>query len=311
MKVGIIGTGSVGSSAAYAMVLGSVASELVLVDPNQGLARAQAEDIDDVTPFALPVRISAGDYGQLAGASVVALCCGARQRPGESRLELLGRNAAIFRQVVAEVVKHAPDAILLVVSNPVDILTDLVCRISGLAGGRVFGTGTVLDTARFRSRLGALVGVSPVSIHGYVLGEHGDSEVLVWSSAAAGGIPLELLAAQVGHPLTAEVKAGIDDGVRSAAARIIQGKGATYYGIGGAVAHIVRAIRDNEDALLTVSAPAPELGQTHPSCLSLPRIVGRDGIRRALLPSLSVQEHRELERSAGILREAALSVGLS
>ena len=312
MKVGIIGTGAVGSSAAFAMVMSGVASELVLIDPDEGLASAQADDLEDATPFAHAVRISADDYHQLAGARAVALCCGARRREGESRLELLARNAEIFRHVIAQVVANAPEAILIVVSNPVDILTDLVCRISGLPAGRVFGTGTVLDTARFRARLGTLVSVSPRSIHGYVLGEHGESEVLVWSSVAVGGIPLDQFAAQVGQPLTPEVRAAIDEGVRAAGARIIKGKGATYYGIGGAVCRIVRAIRDNEDALLTVSAPSPELdlGQSSPACLSLPRIIGGDGIRRTLFPALSEPEHLELERSAGILRESARALGL-
>ena len=196
MKVGIIGTGAVGSSAAFAMVMSGVASELVLIDPDEGLASAQADDLEDATPFAHAVRISADDYHQLAGARVVVLCCGARRREGESRLELLARNAEIFRHVIANVVANAPEAILIVVSNPVDILTDLVCRISGLPTGRVFGTGTVLDTARFRARLGTLVSVSPRSIHGYVLGEHGESEVLVWSSVAVGGIPLDQFVAR-------------------------------------------------------------------------------------------------------------------
>jgi L-lactate dehydrogenase len=197
-----------------------------------------------------------------------------------------------------------------VVANPVDVLTDLVCHISGLPPGRVFGTGTVLDTARFRARLGTLVGVSPRSIHGYVLGEHGESEVLVWSSVAVGGIPLAQFAFQVGQTLTPEVCAAIDEGVRAAGAKIIKGKGATYYGIGGAVCRIVRAMRDNEDAVLTVSAPSPELGQAEPVCLSLPRVIGAGGIGRTLFPALSTQEQRELERSAGILRESARQLGL-
>jgi len=312
MKVGIIGTGAVGSSAAFAMVMSGVASELVLIDPDEGLASAQADDLEDATPFSHAVRISADDYDQLAGAKAVALCCGARRREGESRLELLARNAEIFRQVVAKVVAHAPEAILIVVANPVDILTNLVCQISGLPTGRVFGTGTVLDTARFRARLGTLVGVSPRSIHGYVLGEHGESEVLVWSSVAVGGIPLDQFAAQVGQPLTAEVRAAIDEGVRAAGARIIKGKGATYYGIGGAVARIVRTLRDNEDAVLTLSAPSPELGAGAggPVCLSLPRIIGGNGIHRTLFPALSDQEHEELERSSAILRDTGRTLGL-
>jgi L-lactate dehydrogenase len=306
MKVGIVGTGAVGSSAAYAMIMSGAASELVLIDPDQSLAQAQAEDLADATPFASPVRVSADDYPGLAGAGLVALCCGARRKPGESRLELLSRNAAIFQQVVGKVVAHAPDAILLVVSNPVDVLTGLVCRLSGLPAGRVFGTGTMLDTARFRARLGTAVGVSPHSVHGYVLGEHGESEVLVWSMVHVGGVPLEQFAEQVGCPLTPEFKARIDDGVRHGAAGIILGKGSTCYGIGGGITQIVRAVRDDERALMTVSAPSPELGGSVAPCLSLPRIVGARGIERTMFPALAEDERQALERSAEILRGAAL-----
>jgi L-lactate dehydrogenase len=303
MKVGIVGAGAVGSSAAYAMILGGTASELVLIDPNQELARAQTEDLQDATLFASPLAIATGDYAALAGAAVVVLCCGARQLPGETRLQLLGRNQLIFTQIIGQVVAHAPDAVLLVVSNPVDVLTGLVCRLSGLPPGRVFGTGTLLDTARFRAHLGLAAGVSPQSIHAYVLGEHGDSEVLVWSTVAVAGIPLEPFAKQVGRPLTPGLKARIDDGVRNAAARIIQGKGSTCYGIGAAIAQIVRAIRDDQEIVLTVSAPSPELSGTAP-CLSLPRVLGARGVVRTLFPVLAAGERQALERSAQVLRQA-------
>ena len=304
MKVGIVGTGAVGSSAAYAMIMDGTVSELVLIDPNEGLASAQDEDLEDATLFANPVRISVGDYAGLSGAGVVAICCGARQVPGETRLQLLGRNTVIFKQILHQIASHAPEAILLVVSNPVDLLTELVCGLSGLPAGRVFGTGTLLDTARFRAHLGQAVGVSPQSIHGYVLGEHGDSEVLVWSTVSVGGIPLDAFAKQVGHPLTPEFIARIDDGVRNSAARIIQGKGSTCYGIGAAIAHIVRAVRDDERILLTVSAPSPELGDNGAPCLSLPRIVGSRGVIRTLFPTLSAGERQALEASAHVLAEA-------
>jgi len=163
MKVGIVGSGLVGSSAAYAIVMSGAASELVLIDLNQKLARAHAEDILHATPFAAMVRISAGDYEQLAGARAVVLACGVNQRPGESRLDLLGRNAAVFAQVVPQVVKYAPDAILVVTSNPVDIMTEVVTRLADVPPGHVVGTGTILDTARFRTLLGEHVGVAPHS----------------------------------------------------------------------------------------------------------------------------------------------------
>ncbi len=309
MKVGIIGCGFVGSTAAYAMALGGTASELVLVDLNQSLARAQAEDILHATPFGSPVRIAAGDYPALAGASVVVLACGVGQRPGETRLQLLDRNVQVFANVIPRVLQHAPAALLLVAANPVDLLTQAVTGISGLAPARIIGTGTILDTARFRTLLGEYLGVAPSSVHGYVLGEHGDSEVLVWSSARVGGVLLADFAGQTGRALTDEAKSGIDDGVRRAAYRIIEGKGATYYGIGAGIAKIVSAVRDDERALLTVSSVTVGLSEYEGLSLSLPRVVGAGGVLTTLRPDLSEQERSQLGKSAEILREAARSVG--
>jgi L-lactate dehydrogenase len=309
MKVGIIGCGFVGSTAAYAMALGGTASELVLVDLNQSLARAQAEDILHATPFGSPVRIAAGDYPALAGASVVVLACGVGQRPGETRLQLLDRNVQVFANVIPRVLQHAPAALLLVAANPVDLLTQAVTGISGLAPARIIGTGTILDTARFRTLLGEYLGVAPSSVHGYVLGEHGDSEVLVWSSARVGGVLLADFAGQTGRALTDEAKSGIDDGVRRAAYRIIEGKGATYYGIGAGIAKIVSAVRDDERALLTVSSVTVGLSEYEGLSLSLPRVVGAGGVLTTLRPDLSEQERSLLGKSAEILREAARSVG--
>jgi L-lactate dehydrogenase len=307
MKISIVGSGFVGSATAYAMVLRRVASEIVLVDVNAALARAQAEDILHATPFSNPVQISAGDYPDLAGSSVVVLACGANQRPGETRLQLLERNAKIFEQVTARVVRHAPEAILLVASNPVDVMTHVVMAVGGLPPGRVIGSGTILDTARFRVLLGEHFGISSQSVHTYVLGEHGDSEVLIWSSAKIGGLPLPEFAEQTGKQLTAETKASIEDGVRRAAYRIIEGKGATYYGIGAGLARIAQAVRDDERAVLTVSNLG--LKGDEGVCLSLPRVISGVGITSTLQPSLSAEEHEALSRSAGILRNAASQIG--
>jgi L-lactate dehydrogenase len=307
MKISIVGSGFVGSATAYAMVLRRVASEIVLVDVNPALARAQAEDILHATPFSNPVQISAGDYPDLAGSSVVVLACGANQRPGESRLQLLERNAKIFEQVVAKVVHHAPEAILLVASNPVDVMTHVVMRIADLPPGRVIGSGTILDTARFRVLLGEHFGIASQSVHTYVVGEHGDSEVLIWSSAKIGGLPLAEFAAQSGKQLTAETRASIEDGVRRAAYRIIEGKGASYYGIGAGLARIAQAVRDDERAVLTVSNVG--LKGDEGVCLSLPRVISGVGITSTLQPSLSAEEQEALSRSAGILRNAASQIG--
>ncbi len=309
MKVGIVGCGWVGATAAYAMILQGVASEILLIDLNEEMARAQAEDLLHATPFARAVRIRAGDYPDLAGAGLVVLACGVSQKPGESRLELLARNVRVFEPVIPQVLTHAPESVLLVASNPVDLLTQVSAKISGIPPSRVIGSGTILDTARFRVLLAECLNVAPQSVHGYVLGEHGDSEVLVWSSATVGGLPLLEFARQSNCSLTDEGRSKIDDGVRRAAFRIIQGKRATYYGIGAGLSRIARAIRDDERAVLTVSALGPEDREFGGICLSLPRVVGAQGIVSTLDLSLSSEEEAALRKSADILRNSAGEIG--
>lgn len=311
MKVGIIGAGAVGSTAAYALVLQGSASDIVLVDLNTKLAEAQAQDIQHATPFAWSSRVRAGGYADLAGARVVVLAAGAAQRPGDTRLDLLERNARVFRQIVPAVLDAAPEAVLLVASNPVDVITDMVARLAGPARGRVLGSGTLLDTARFRALLAERLGVSSASVHAYVLGEHGDSEVLGWSGATIGGLPVAEVAAQRGRPLDDAVRAEIDESVRRAAYRIIDGKGATWFGIGAGLSRIIRAIDQDERLLLSVSAPTAEIEGIADVTLSLPRIVGAGGVIATLFPpDLSDEERAALRRSATLLREAADSVTL-
>lgn len=311
MKVGIIGCGFVGSSAAYAMALQGSASEIVLIDVNPNLARAQAEDILHATPFANPVRITAGGYPDLRGATAVILACGVGQRPGESRLELLDRNVGVFRSVTPQVLTAAPGVVLLVASNPVDVITEIVTTLSGLPASRVIGSGTILDTARFRTLLGEYLGVASQSVHAYVLGEHGDSEVLIWSSVKVGGVPLLDFAEQIGKPVTPEVRSQIDVGVRRAAYRIIEGKGATYYGIGAGLARIVGAIRDDERAVLTVALRTTDVPGCEGVSLSLPRVVGQAGAVMTLRPVLTSVEMEAIQQSAHLLRGIAekLSIG--
>jgi len=301
MKIGIIGCGFVGSSGAFAIALVGAATDLILVDLNADLANAHAEDILHATPFSEPVRIAAGDYSTLKGAGLVVLACGVGQKPGESRLKLLERNVNIFQNVVPRVLEHAPDSILLIVSNPVDIMTQVVTKISSLPPGRVIGSGTILDTARFRTLLAEHLGLAPHSVHAYVLGEHGDSEVLAWSSGKIGGVPVIEFSEQIGRRITDDVKARIDDGVRRAAYRIIEGKGATYYGIGAGIARIAKAIRDDEGAVLTLS----NIEGINGVSLSLPRVLKAKGIEATIQPMLSNEEEEALKRSADILREAA------
>lgn len=305
MKVGIIGCGFVGSTAAYAIALKGVASELLLIDINKKVAQAHAEDIMHATPFAEPVRVFAGDYSELKGAGVVILACGVAQKQNETRLQLLERNAQVFKTVIPRVLTHVPEAILLVATNPVDIMTKVVAQISGLPSGKVIGSGTILDTARFRSLIGEHLGVASLSVHAYVLGEHGDSEVLIWSSAKVGGVPLLDFAEQIGFPFTDEVKLQIEDGVRKAAYRIIEGKGATYHGIGAGLAQITQAISDDERRVFTVSSLVKRIEELKGISLSLPRVIGKDGVAEEIRPTLSGDERSALELSAGVLQNAA------
>jgi len=310
MKIGIVGAGMVGSSAAYALVLGGTVHTVVLVDRDPALARAHAEDISHAAPFASTTQIVSGDHHALAGAGIVIIAAGVAQRPGESRLDLLGRNAEVFRDVIGAVRFAAPDAILLIATNPVDIMTDVALRLSGLPAGRVIGSGTILDTARFRALLGRHLGIAPRSIHAYVLGEHGDSEVLAWSSARAGSIPLASFAEQVGAPLTEEVRATIDTGVRRAAYTIIEGKGATYYGIGAGLARIVASIAADQASVHSVSAVTPRVEGVADVALSIPRVVRRAGVTADLFPELDPEEHAALRRSAELIKETSAAIRL-
>ncbi|SIO29915.1 malate dehydrogenase (NAD) [Rhodovulum sp. ES.010] len=310
MKVGIVGAGMVGSAAGYAMALTGAASRIVLVDRDAALATAQAQDIAHAVPFASAASVEAGDYAALSGADVVILSAGVGQKPGESRLALLTRNAAVFEAVIGAVRAAAPDAILLVATNPVDIMTHVATRLSGLAPGRVIGSGTILDTARFRSLLAGHLGLAPHSVHAYVLGEHGDSEVLGWSGARVGSEPLASVAAQLGAAITADVRARIDEGVRGAAYRIIEGKGATNYGIGAGLARIVQAIGRDEQAVLSVSVVTQEAAGVRDVALSLPRVVGAGGVSATLTPTLDTAETEALGASARLLRETADALDL-
>lgn len=310
MKVGIVGAGMVGSAAGFALALTGGASEIVLVDIDARRARAEAEDILHAVPFGRTLTVRAGDYDALGGAGVVIVAAGVSQKPGETRLALLARNAEVFREVVAETRRAAPEAILLIATNPVDIMTDVATRLSGLPPARVIGSGTILDSARFRALLGQHLRIAPQSIHAYVLGEHGDSEVLGWSSARAGATPIRAFAAQVGAPITEAVVARIDDGTRRAAYRIIEGKGATWYGIGAGLARITRAIAGNEQAVLSVSMVTREVAGQREVALSLPRIVGRQGIAADLIPDLDDREARALEASARLLKDTAAALTL-
>lgn len=303
MKIGIVGTGMVGSASAYAMALMGVGTQIVLVDHNPALARAQAQDISHATPFATTVAVRAGEYADLDGAAVVIIAAGVSQKPGESRLALLERNVEVFKAVIGGVMQAAPDAILLIATNPLDVMTFAAQRISGLPPERVIGSGTILDTARLRSLLGDHLGIAPNSVHAYVLGEHGDSEVCVWSSAMAGSVPIVSFAEQIGRPLDEAARSRIAEQVRGAAYTIIEGKGATWYGIGAGLARIVSSITDDERTVLSVSQVTDEIEGVRDIALSLPRIIGREGIAATLMPDLDSSERAALKRSAEVISD--------
>jgi len=307
MKVGIVGSGFVGATAGYALVMQGVGREIVLVDKNADRAAAEADDIRHAVPFSHPLEVHSGDYDALAGSQVVLLCAGVGQKPGETRLHLLKRNAEVFREVVPAVLKHAPEAVLVVATNPVDVMTHLAAEFAadcGVPPGRVLGSGTTLDTARFRSLLGAHCGVDPHHLHAYVIGEHGDSEVLTWSLATIGGMPLKAFARLRKIENTKAIRRQIEQNVRRAAYTIIAGKGATYYGIGSALARIVDVILHDQRSILTVCAPAADVVGVADVTVALPRLVGGAGVIETFSLPLDEQESALLSHSAGVVRQA-------
>ncbi len=304
MKVAIIGTGFVGSATGYAMVLRNSCRELVLIDANKAKAVAEASDIQHATPVAYPVLVKAGSYEEIKGAKVVIITAGVNQRPGESRLDLIGRNVEVFKDIVPKITEHEPNAVILVATNPVDILTTVTERLAKLAHGRVIGSGTTLDTARFRALVGEHVGVDSHHVHGYVVGEHGDSEVVVWSSATVAGMPVKDFCAARNIRWSDEIQKTITENIRTAAYTIISGKGATYYGIGAVLASITERIIRDQRAILTVSAAI----EKYNVALSLPRLVGGQGIIAEIGLSLSNNESTLLQSSADVISKALSNV---
>ena len=298
-KVGIIGAGFVGATAAYAMMLNGTCSEIVLIDRDEPRAKAEAADIAHGAPLAKGVRAYAGDYKDLTGASLVVIAAGSNQKPGESRLNLLARNAAILASIVPQVVQAAPDAVVLLVSNPVDIMTS-IARALHPNPSLVMGSGTILDSARFRQLIGERAGVNARYVHSYVMGEHGDSSVMCWSGALIAGMPVATFMSERQIPWDDKIKEGIAYDVRNAALAIIAGKHATYYGIGIAVNSLADAIINDRHAVYTASGGCA----FDDVCLSLPRLIGRKGILETLMPPLNKDESVALSHSAQVLYDA-------
>ncbi len=313
MKTGVVGSGFVGSTAAYALVMRGVGRRVVLVDQNHARAVAEADDILHAVPFAHPLEVSVGDYSDLVGCNVVVVSAGVGQKPGETRLQLLERNAQVFKQVIPNILKYAPQAILLIATNPVDVMTHIAAHYAaeiGVPSSRVIGSGTTLDTARLRALIGRQLKVDSQHIHAYVLGEHGDSEVLTWSLVSVGGIPLEEFCTGREASICEDDYAAIDEQVRRAAYRIIEGKGATYYGIGSAIARIVEVILQDERSLLTVCTPMKDVVGIKDVTVSLPNLVGGEGIIQTFFPQLNETELAALRASAQVVRSVIAELKL-
>jgi L-lactate dehydrogenase len=274
----------------------------VLVDVNRERAEGEAMDLNHAVPLSHSIRIRVGDYSDCAGADIVAIAAGVSQKPGESRLQLLQRNAAIFESIVPQITAHNQDGILLVATNPVDVLSYVAWKVSGFPAERVIGSGTVLDTARFRYLLGQHLGVDPRSVHAYIAGEHGDSEVPIWSLANVGGMRLGDFCAQHGCELSGETKDSIFAQTRDAAYEIIHRKGATYYAVAVGLLRITEAILRDQHTVLSVSSLVPGFYGIQDVYLSLPAIVARSGVQDVLHLTLSPHETAELRHSASILR---------
>ncbi len=308
-KIVIIGAGFVGSTIAFSLVAGGLGEEIVLLDADRRKAEGEVMDLSHGVAFVRPVSIRVGDYADCAGADLVIVAAGANQRPGQTRLDLTQRNVEIMRQVMPQVASYTAETTVLMVTNPVDVLTYAALKLTGYPPARVMGSGTVLDTARFRYLLSRRCGVDPRSVHAYVIGEHGDSEVAIWSSAAVAGERIERVCLAAPQTL-AETRQEITSGVREAAYEVIGRKGATYWAIGLGVAVIVRSVLRNELSVLTVSGLLPGDDGGSEVCLSVPRVIGREGIVRTIPISLDQEEQAAFRRSAETVRDFLRQIAL-
>ena len=305
MKAGIIGSGMVGATAAFSIMMQNAANEIILIDRDYNRAKAEADDIRHASPFAHPINIYAGDYADLVDADIVIITAGASQKPGQTRLDLLKTNTSILKDIVVKVLTQTPETILLIATNPVDPMTHLAAYYAksfGVPSSKVIGTGTTLDTARFRSLLGVQMGVNPQNVHGYVIGEHGDSEVLTWSIVDIGGLSLEEYTKIRNIQFGQAERDAIDKSVRYAAYNIIEGKGSTYYGIGGAIARILNIIKNNQRSFITICTPVKEIAGVPDVTIALPHLLGRQGVITTLPFNLNKEETGLLIKSAEIIK---------
>ena len=310
IKIAIVGAGNVGATFAYALLGSGLASQIVLIDANKERSEGEAMDLNHAVPLTHSTTIRAGDLADCAGAAITVITAGSAQKPGETRLDLVKRNYAIFQSIIPQIVKANPNGMLLIASNPLDILSYAAMKLSGLPSSRVIGSGTILDTARFRYMLSQHAGVDPRSVHAYIIGEHGDSEVPVWSLANIAGMSLTDYCKMNCESFEPQVYDKIFENTRDAAYHIIERKGATFYGIGMGLVRIVEAILRGQNTVLSVSTLINDYYGIDDVYLSLPCVIGREGVQKFMRLPLNEKEIEGLQHSAGILKDTLRSIGL-
>ena len=309
-KVAVIGTGFVGSSSAFALMESGLFTEMVLIDADKNRAEGEALDIAHGLPFARPMKITAGDYDDIVDAAIIVVTAGAGQKPGETRLDLVKKNVAIFQSIIPEIAQRKCEGILLIVANPVDILTQVAVKLSGFPENRVFGSGTTLDSARLKYLLGEHLQVDARSVHAWIIGEHGDSEIVAWSSANVSGVPLSEICEMRGHYNHKENTKEIAEAVKNSAYEIIERKQATYYGIAMAIKRICECIVRDEHSVLPVSSLMHGQYGISDIVLSMPAVVDAGGVEQILPVSLDEEERARLHASAKALRDVIADIEL-
>ena len=302
-KVAVVGLGFVGSASAFALMQSGLFSEMVLVNRDMSKAEGEALDISHGLPFAKPMKIYAGTYDDIVDAAVIVITSGAGQKPGETRLDLVRKNVEVYRSIIPEIAKRDCEGILLIVSNPVDILTSAAVKLSGFPENRVFGSGTVLDTARLKYLLGEHLNVDSRSVHAFIIGEHGDSEIAAWSSANVSGVPLHNFCEMRGHFEHEKAMYEIAEGVKNSAYEIIEKKKATYYGIAMSVKRICEAIVRDEKSILPISSIQHGQYGIEGVALSMPAVVGKNGVETLVPIELNEAEQTALRQSAETLKQ--------
>ncbi len=305
-KVTIIGAGSVGATVAYTLMTTGSVSEIVLIDVNEAKAKGEALDMIQATPYLYPTKVYFGTYEDAAGSDMVIVTSGVGRKPGQSRIDLTQINVNILKSIAPQIVKYAPDALYIFVANPVDILTYVFCKITGVPKNRVIGTGCTLDSIRLRTRLSELYSVNQQQVHAYVLGEHGDSSFVAWSTANISGIPLDefeaSLTAKEGVEVSAYTHEEVEQYVKKSGGQIIAGKGATFYGIATSVMKVVNSIYADANTVLPVSTVLEGEYGISDVALSTLCVVGKDGIVTTLTPKLSDEELAKMQNSAEVLK---------